>query len=202
MLVVGLTGGIGAGKSTLAALLAERGATVIDADQLGRDALKPDARAWHAVVSQFGREILAPGTMEIDRRRLASIVFEKPGKLAALNAIVHPVILEGVARRLDRLRGTDAIVVIDAALIFETGLDRVLDVLVAVGAPSDMRAQRLEEQRGMLLADVHARMQAQMDPGEVERRAEVVVHNDGSLEALAADADRVWSELQQRREQR
>src|SRR5918996_4665782 len=110
MLVVGLTGGIGAGKSTFAALLAERGATIIDADQLGRDALKPDSRAWHSVVGQFGREILAPGTIEIDRPRLANIVFENPGKLAALNAIVHPVIVEGVARRLDRLRGADAIV--------------------------------------------------------------------------------------------
>src|SRR5918992_2352219 len=97
MLVVGLTGGIGAGKSTLAALLAEEGARVIDADALGREALQPGRPAWHSVVAQFGDEILAANSMDIDRKRLAAVVFGDPRKLAALNAIVHPVIFKGIA---------------------------------------------------------------------------------------------------------
>src|SRR5918998_6582426 len=139
MLVVGLTGGIGAGKSTFAALLAERGAQVIDADGIGRDALAPGQPSWHSVVSTFGDEILVPGEMKIDRKALARIVFEDPGKLAALNAIVHPVILQRIADDLERLSQTDAVVVVDAALVTELGLHESLDVLVVV---TTARAER------------------------------------------------------------
>src|ERR687884_2222146 len=117
MLVAGLTGGIGSGKSTFAALLAERGAQVVDADALGRLALRPGQPAWHSVVDQFGEEVLTPHTMQIDRKLVADIVFNDRDKLAALNAIVHPVILKGIADDLERLRETDAIVVLDAALV-------------------------------------------------------------------------------------
>ncbi len=103
MFVVGLTGGIGSGKTTFASLLSERGAQIVDADALGRDALRPDRPAWHSVVSQFGDEILQANSLEIDRKRLAAIVFNEPHKLAALNAIVHPVIIEAIADHLERL---------------------------------------------------------------------------------------------------
>nr|MDQ3958105.1 dephospho-CoA kinase [Actinomycetota bacterium] len=129
MFAVGLTGGIGAGKSTFAALLAERGAQVLDADHFGRTALAPGRRAWHSVVGQFGDEILVPGSMEIDRKALAALVFGNERKLAALNAIVHPVIVERIADELERLRETDAVAVVDAALIAELGLRKSLDAL-------------------------------------------------------------------------
>src|SRR5918992_2731597 len=132
MLVVGLTGGIGTGKSAFAALLAERGAQVIDADLLGRDALRPGLPAWKSVVGQFGDEVLSANSMEIDRKRLAAIVFADRMKLAALNAIVHPVIFKGVADELQRLRHTDEIVVLDAALIIETGLESTCDAIIVV----------------------------------------------------------------------
>src|SRR5688572_14864126 len=128
MLVAGLTGGIGSGKSTFAALLAERGAQVIDADQIGRDILRPGEPAWHSVVDQFGDEILSPGTMNIDRKQLAGIVFSDPGKLAALNAITHPAIVARIADDLERLRNTDEVVILDAALIVELGLTDTVDV--------------------------------------------------------------------------
>ncbi|HEX2195420.1 MAG TPA: dephospho-CoA kinase [Actinomycetota bacterium] len=198
MLAVGLTGGIGAGKSTFAALLAERGAQVIDADQIGRDALQPGKRAWHSVVSQFGDEILVPGEMEVDRKRLASIVFSDPGKLAALNAIVHPVILQGIADELEWLAKTDEVVVIDAALVTELGLRDSLDVVVVVTTSKKERAERLVRSRGMSLGDVHARMAAQASPEEVEADADIVVRNDGTLADLAAEADRVWALLRER----
>ena len=200
MLVVGLTGGIGSGKTTLAALLAERGAQVIDADVLGRDALNPDEPAWHSVVSQFGEEILEANSMAIDRSRLAAIVFNDANKLAALNAIVHPVILQRIAEQLERLQNTDEIVVLDAALIYEVGLDQTLDVLVAVVADEDRRMHRLVAGREMEVTDIRARIAAQMDPEEVTARADIVVHNDGGLDELATEADRVWTELKRRRE--
>src|SRR5919205_3767606 len=114
MLLVGLTGGIGAGKSTFAALLAERGAQIIDADELGHDALRPGEDAWNAVVEHFGEEILAAGSMEVDRKRLAGIVFNDPQQRVTLNAIVHPVIMRNIADELEKLRSTNEIVVLDA----------------------------------------------------------------------------------------
>jgi dephospho-CoA kinase len=202
MFVVGLTGGIGTGKSTLAALLAERGAQVIDADLIGRYALKPGRPAWHSVVDQFGDEILAANTMEIDRKRLAAIVFNDTLKLAALNAIVHPVIFKAVADELDRLRATDAIVVLDAALIIETGLDDVCDALLVVDSSDETRVARLRRLRGMSVADARARMGAQAERTRLLDRADIVVKNDGTLEDLAAEADRVWRELVMRRDAR
>ena len=200
MFLVGLTGGIGSGKSTLAALLVERGAQVVDADQLGRDALRPGEPAWHSVVDTFGDEILVPGTMEVDRPRLAGIVFADRDKLAALNAIVHPVIFRGVADELDRLRATDAIVLLDAALLVETGLDAGTDLVIAVTTDPDRRRSRLQADRGMRTEDIDARIAAQKPSDEIEARADVVVPNDGSLEDLAAEADRLWDELVRRRD--
>lgn len=201
MLFGGVTGGIGSGKSTFVALLVERGAQAIDADLLARDALKPDQPAWHSVVDQFGDEILAAHSMEIDRARLAEIVFGDRNKLAALNAIVHPVVFAGIADSLERLRNTDSIVILDAALIIETGLHSTLDVLIAVVASEETRRKRLLGQRGMRLADVNARIASQTDQGELERMAGIVVRNDGTLEDLAREADRVWAELERLREE-
>lgn len=198
MLVVGLTGGIGSGKTTFAALLAERGAHVIDADLLGRQALKPGRPAWHSVVDQFGDEILVPHTMDIDRRLLAERVFSDRRKLATLNAIVHPVIVGRIAEELEALSGSDEIVVLDAALIVEMGLQEVVDVVVVVVAERTRRRDRLVGSRGMSLEDITARMNAQASTEDLIAKADIVVHNDGTLEALAREADRVYSELRRR----
>ena len=200
MLVAGVTGGIGSGKSSFVALLVERGAQAVDADLLARDALKPAQPAWHSVVDQFGDEILVPHSMEIDRARLAEIVFNDRHKLAALNAIVHPVVFAGIADALERLSNTEEIVILDAALIVETGLHRNLDVLIAVIAEEETRRKHLLGQRGMPLADVNARMSSQIDQTELEALADIVVRNDGTLEDLSREAERVWAELERRRE--
>ncbi|MEA2207510.1 MAG: dephospho-CoA kinase [Blastocatellia bacterium] len=200
MFVAGLTGGIGSGKSTFASLLAQRGAEVIDADQLGRAALDPGKPAWHSVVDQFGDEILAAGGLEVDRRRLAAIVFEDPNKLAALNAIVHPAITKGIADSLEVLQGTDEIVILDAALIVELGLHEALDSLIVVTASEGRRRERLQRDRGMTPDEITARIGAQATEEELLERADIVVRNDGNAEALEAQADRVWAELQERRD--
>lgn len=198
MLVVGLTGGIGSGKSTFAALLAERGAQIIDADLLGRDALRPGEPAWHSVVDTFGDEILVEHTMDIDRKKLAGIVFSDPQKLAALNAIVHPIIVGGIADRLERLRQTDEVVILDAALIVELGLADSVDKVVVVTADVDNRRRRLAELRGMSHEDIVARIGAQASEEDLIARADIVVRNDGDLAALNGEADRVWAELDTR----
>lgn len=200
MLVVGLTGGIGSGKSSFAALLAERGAQIIDADELGRDALRPGEPAWHKVVSQFGDEVLAANSLDVDRKRLAAIVFNDANKLAALNAIVHPIIFDGIAGALDSLRHTNEIVVLDAALVFETGLDRATDVIIAVLSQEPERARRLRATRGMSSVDIKARMTAQMDSQELTRRADIIVRNDSTLDDLARQADEAFGELEARRD--
>ena len=202
MLLVGLTGGIGSGKSTFAALLAEHGAHVIDADVLGHDALRPGQPAWNSLVDQFGDEIVVPGSMTIDRKRLAEIVFADDRKRAALNAIVHPEIFRRIADAIDRLRNTDSIVVIDAALVFETGLADSCDVIVVVFSEKEIRADRLMRSRGMTLEQITARMATQTDPGELREKADIVVINDGYLEDLAREAERVWAELNARNARR
>lgn len=199
MLLAGLTGGTGSGKSTFAALLAERGAEVIDADQLGRMALAPGEPAWHSVVDQFGDEILAAGGLDIDRKRLAAIVFQDLGKLAALNAIVHPVITAGIADALDMLRGTDEIVILDAALLVELGLVEGLGALIVVTASEKNRRDRLVSTRGMTPDEIAARIGAQATEEELLAHADIVVRNDRDDKALAGEADRVWAELEARR---
>jgi dephospho-CoA kinase len=194
MLVVGLTGGIGSGKSTFAALLAERGAQIIDADAYGREALKPGRRSWHSVVDQFGPQILVPGTMEIDRRALAEIVFTDPDRLAALNAIVHPVIFAGIADAIERLAHTDEIVVIDGAILVETGMDKNLDGLIVVRTGDAKRRDRLLS-RGMSHADIEARVASQARREELESKADIIVVNDGDFDDLAREAERVWQQL-------
>src|SRR3990170_2279399 len=168
MFVAGLTGGIGSGKTTFASLLAERGAQIIDADALGRNALRPDQPTWHSVVGQFGDAILQANSLDIDRKRLAAIVFSEPNKLAALNAIVHPVIIKGIA---------------------DLGLEASLDALIAVTAAKRVRKERLQRARDMDPLDIEARMRAQMDPEEVAARADIVVRNDGTFEDLVTEAD-------------
>ena len=198
MFVVGLTGGIGSGKSTFAVLLAERGAHIIDADELGRDALQPGQPAWHSVVDQFGDEILVPGSMQVDRKRLAEIVFNDKNKLAALNAIVHPVILRGMADHLERLSRTNDVVVIDAALLVDMGMAGSLDMVVVVTASSDVRKKRLLA-RGMTSSDIDARIAAQVPQETLIEKADVVVINDGSLDDLSSEADRVWNVIAEQR---
>lgn len=195
MLVVGLTGGIGSGKSTLGALLEQRGAHLVDADELGRMALEPGQDAWRAVVGQFGREILISGTMDIDRRRLAEMVFGDSRKLAVLNEIVHPVILSRIADVLESLDGTDSIVVIDAALLSEIGLADAVGKLIVVIAESDIRIERLMRDRNMSREEVQARIDAQADSSEVAARADFVVFNDWSIAKLEAEAQRLWDHL-------
>ncbi len=196
MLVVGLTGGIGSGKSTVAGMLAERGAVVIDADRLARDAVAPGTAGFDAVRSRFGDAVIASDGA-LDRAALARIVFADGEARAALEAIVHPEVRRRIAETVAAHAGTDDVVVVDSPLLIETGAHEGLEVVVVVTAPIAERVARLAA-RGMSEEDVLARDAAQMPLEEKAALADVVLDNDASLTDLEDRVDRLWADLCER----
>ena len=193
MLLVGLTGGIGSGKSTVARLLEERGAVILDADVFARDAVRAGTEGFAAVVRRFGDEIVAPDG-ELDRSRLASIVFADPAALADLEAIVHPEVRRMIADGIqDHLDG-DRVVVLVNPLLIEMGTHRDCDVVVVVSASPDTQVAR-SVARGMDEADVRARLVAQLPIDDRARMADVLLDNEGTLEELAAEVEVLWRDL-------
>lgn len=195
MRIVGLTGGIGTGKSTFSALLRARGAAVIDADRLARDAVAPGSPGLAEVVAAFGAEVLdASGSL--DRKRMASVVFADPAARRRLEAIVHPRVRDAMAQEVARLAAAGApLVIYDVPLLYEAGRDRDVDEVIVVWAPHEAQIARLAARDGMSRADAEARIAAQLPLDEKARRADYVVANDGSPEALAAKADALLSDL-------
>lgn len=187
MLVVGLTGGIGSGKSTVSSLLVERGALVVDTDVVARQVVAPGGPAHDALVARFGPALAA------DRRALAGVVFSDPLALADLNAIVHPAVRDEVGRRLTELRKRNAdIVVLAVPLLVETGGAYGVAGVVVVDCPEEIAVRRLVEQRGMDEADVRRRMAAQASREQRMEAADVIIHNDGPLEDLVSQVDETW----------
>ena len=196
MLLVGLTGGIASGKSTVSAMLAERGAEIIDADRIAREIVMPGLPAWCKIREHFGPEVLyADGT--IDRQALADVVFSDPAKLALLNEITHPPIFERIAERLEDLGAKEVVVVLDAALLLETAMGAGTDLIVVVHSPKEIQLQRLEA-KGMGAEHAQARVGAQLGEAERLRQADVVIDNDGTLEQLGRQVDQLWAGLQRR----
>jgi dephospho-CoA kinase len=197
MIAVGLTGGIGSGKSTVGALLVERGAVLVDADQLAREVVEPGTDGFARVVERFGPEVVQPDG-RLDRGRLASIVFVDTAARTDLNAIVHPAVGARMAERLSALQVTDDVVVLDIPLLVEGG-DRhrypVAGVLV-IDSPVDLAVERLVASRGMDRADVERRVAAQASRAERLAAADYVIVNMGTLDELAAMVDRAWAWMQ------
>lgn len=194
METVGVTGGIGSGKSSAVAMLAELGAEVIDADRVGHEVYAPGTLGFDRVVAAFGGDIVgADGA--IDRRRLGPIVFGDPAALARLNAIVHPLIRDAVAARLAAARAAGrAPIVVEAALLIEAKWDALVDEVWVVVARRDVVEQRLTSQRGMDPAAVAARMRAQLTDEARTARADVVIDNSGTRDELRAQVERLWRE--------
>ncbi|MFJ8750841.1 dephospho-CoA kinase [Streptomyces sp. NPDC102441] len=193
MLKVGLTGGIGAGKSEVSRLLARYGAVIVDADRIAREVVEPGTPGLTAVVEAFGPEILGPDGA-LDRSALGSIVFSDPARLATLNAIVHPLVGARSAE-LERAAGQDAVVVHDVPLLTENGLAPLYDLVVVVDAKPATQLDRLVRLRGMTESDARARMAAQATREERLAVADLVVDNDGPLDGLEPQVRTVWSEL-------
>lgn len=193
---VGLTGGIGSGKSEVSRRLASRGAVVIDADQVARAVVAPGTPGLAAVLEAFGPEVLAADG-SLDRDRLAAIVFADPVARERLNAIVHPLVRAETTRRM-AAAPADAIVVNDVPLLVETGSTDRYDVIVVVSSSTDVQLARLTGQRGMPESAARARIAAQASSEERLAVADVVIDNDGPLAALDEQVDRVWAELRRR----
>ncbi|MFI1966569.1 dephospho-CoA kinase [Streptomyces pathocidini] len=198
MLTVGLTGGIGAGKSEVSRLLVSYGAVLVDADRIAREVVEPGTPGLAAIVEEFGREVLREdGTL--DRPKLGGIVFNAPDRLRALNAIVHPLVGARSAE-LEASAGPGAIVVHDVPLLAENELAGLYDVVVVVDASPETQLDRLVRLRGMTEQEARARMAAQATRERRLAAADLVIDNDGPLEALKPQVEKVWEELRGRAE--
>ncbi|MFI8366452.1 dephospho-CoA kinase [Streptomyces sp. NPDC085466] len=196
MLKVGLTGGIGAGKSEVSRLLVSYGAVLIDADRIAREVVEPGTPGLAAVVDAFGTDVLtADGTL--DRPKLGSIVFADPERLAALNAIVHPLVGARSAE-LESAAGPGDVVIHDVPLLTENGLAPLYDLVVVVDASPETQLDRLVRLRGMTEEEARARMAAQAGRAARREIADLVIDNDGPLDALEPQVRKVWHELARR----
>ena len=197
MLLVGLTGGVGSGKSTVAELLVERGAVAIDADDLARRAVAIGTGGFDRVLETFGPEILGPDG-DIDRAKLAGIVFSDPARLRELEAIVHPEVARLFTEAVEPYRDTDRVVVYAVPLLAESALADAFDEVVVVVADVDRRIERLARDRGMTADEVRARVAAQLSDEERARVADVLLDNDGEPERLIPQVNRLWADLAKR----
>ncbi|MFI0985352.1 dephospho-CoA kinase [Streptomyces exfoliatus] len=196
MLKVGLTGGIGAGKSEVSRLLVSYGAVLIDADRIAREVVEPGTPGLAAVVAAFGDGVLTEDGA-LDRPKLGSVVFADADRLATLNAIVHPLVGARSAE-LESRAGRGDVVVHDVPLLAENGLAPLYDLVVVVDASPETRLDRLVRLRGMAESEARARMAAQATREQRLAVADLVIDNDGPLDALEPQVRKVWDELERR----
>jgi dephospho-CoA kinase len=193
--IVGLTGGIGTGKSTVSGMLRELGATVIDADEATRTVQAPGSEGLRQLVEAFGPGIQAPSG-ELDRAALAEIAFRDPAARERLNGIVHPLVRAEMAQRqAEAAERGDPVVVLDIPLLFEARGAGAFETVLLVYAPEELQLRRLVELRGMTPEQARARVAAQMPIEEKRRLATHVIDNTGDLDSLRAQVERVWAEI-------
>ncbi|MBP6729117.1 MAG: dephospho-CoA kinase [Microthrixaceae bacterium] len=197
MLLVGLTGGIGSGKTSVSSRLAERGAVVVDADAIVRELQAPGQAVLAAMVERFGEAILLPDG-SLDRQAVADLVFNDDAARADLGAIVHPAVRDEIARRVLDQADTDNVVILDIPLLAESGWDGIAGTIV-VDLDPEIAVQRLVEFRGFAEADARARIATQASREERLAKASVVVDNSLDLEHLEAEVDKVWAWIESQR---
>ena len=193
MIVIGLTGGIGSGKSEVSRMLKEFGAEIIDADRVGHEAYLPNTETYDKVVAEFGDDILQTDGA-IDRKKLGARIFAEPEARERLNAIVHPRMYAMVEERIQRLREQGATaVVLDAAILIEAGWDSLVDEVWVVAAPEEMVVQRIGQRNGLPAEQVRQRIRAQITSEERARHAAVVIDNSEGLDELSTQVREVWT---------
>ncbi len=196
MKVIGFTGGIGSGKTTITQYLTELGAVIIDADKVGHEAFEPDTEIWREVVNAFGTDILAPDN-KIDRKKLGPIVFGDPDALSRLNGIMHPRMFDMMKVRIEEYRQQGVeVVVIEAAVLIEANWTPLADEVWVATAPEAAVLDRLEKQRGMDKEQTLARIHSQLSSEERSKHADVIISNEGSLDELKAKIGKLWERLQ------
>lgn len=199
MILIGLTGGVASGKSTVASVLASKGAVIIDADRLVHEAYRSGTPVHEAVVDRFGPDFVA-GDGSIDRSRLGKAVFQDERARRDLEAIVHPEVYKGIMEGIEQNRGTDKVVVVDAALLVETGRGGALglDALVVVAADVDEQIRRMIDHRGLTEEAARARIGAQAPSSQKLAVADYVIDNRLNISDLKVSVDALWSDLHER----
>lgn len=192
---IGLTGGIGSGKSTVARMLEARGAVLIDADAIARELVEPGQPALEALAREFGAGILQPDG-SLSRATLARLAFENPGATERLNAIMHPLIAAESKRRMDSAPA-GAVVVYDMPLLVETGQASLVDMVVVVDVPQEVQLERAVGMRGLDAEDVRRRMEIQATRADRRAVADVVIDNAGTLDETEAQVERLWRTLEE-----
>jgi dephospho-CoA kinase len=195
MILVGLTGGIGVGKSTVASMFAARGAAVVDADRISRKLQEPGEPCHDAIVAAFGRAVLDPAG-RIDRKRLGEMVFADPARRTALEAIMHPAIWAACEAEIRAAAAAGrAVCVVEAALILEMGQRSRFHRIVVVTAPTDLQVERLAQARGLTEAEARQRLTAQWPNADKARQADHVIDNGGNLAVTDRQVETVYSAL-------
>jgi len=196
MLNAGLTGGIASGKTTISRILVEKGAHLLDFDLLAHEAEEPGQAAWRGIVDHFGRTVL-DDKGRIDRRKLGEIVFNRPEEMLVLNSIVHPAVNDLWQARKRQIEEEDrrAIIISDVPLLFETGWQKKVDVVILVYIPPEEQVRRLMARNGVSLEEAHARLNSQMPIGDKIKLADFVINNLGSLESVRRHIEELWEEL-------
>lgn len=190
--VIGLTGGIGSGKSTVSQYLKELGAVIIDADKVGHEAFQPGTEAWREVVATFGRDIVTPNG-EIDRKKLGAIVFDNPPALTQLNRIMHPKMRDMMKAQIDEYRRQGVVVVVlEAAILIEANWTPLVDEVWVTTARESAVLERLKKQRGLAEEQTLSRIRSQLSNGERLKHADVVITNEGNLEEVKARVKELW----------
>jgi dephospho-CoA kinase len=202
MLTIGLTGGIGSGKSTVTAMLAELGAPIIDADKVGHVIYAPDGPAYADMIAAFGEGILAEDRT-IDRRKLGPIVFGNAAALARLNAIVHPKMFTRMREMIESLRrgGERKPIVVEAAILIEANWQALFNEIWLVVAARERVIERIERDRGLKPEQTEARIKAQLPDAERRKHAALVIANDGSIDELREQVSRLWRDALARNDQ-
>lgn len=193
--VIGLTGGIGSGKTTVSQTLTELGAVIIDADKVGHEAYQPGTNIWQELVKTFGKQVLAADNT-IDRKKLGAIVFGNPEELKRLNGIVHPRMFEMIKKRIEELRrkGTK-VVVLDAAILFEANWAPLVEEVWVVVADEAIVVKRAVARTGLPEEQIRSRIRSQMSNEERIKRANVVIPNNGNMEDLRQKVKELWGKL-------
>ncbi|MBF0478546.1 MAG: dephospho-CoA kinase [Candidatus Omnitrophica bacterium] len=194
MFVIGVTGSLGTGKSTVAALLAELGGDILDADKMARQTLHRRGSCFKAVVGLLGAEILRDGT--IDRKKVAGIVFNDPKKLTALEKIIHPAVGRVIREKIKAAQKSTKVFILDVPLLFEAGIDKICDLVVVVAAKKDIQVTRAMKSLRISEEEAKLRAAAQMPLTEKIRRADVKIYNNQTINQLRVDVKKLWKKIQ------
>lgn len=193
MIVIGLTGGIGSGKSEVSRMLKELGAEIIDADRVGHEAYLPHTETWKEVVAAFGQDILQPNS-EVDRRKLGAIVFSDPNQLARLNSIMHPRMYRMMEERLTGMRAQGIqVAVLEAAILIEAGWTPLVSEVWVTTAQEDVVVERINRRNNLPREEIQRRIRSQMSPEERAKHASAIIENNHGLEQLRQRVQELWN---------